>query len=55
MNTGRFSSLYNETQNKAVKPGDYKVKERDANLMTNYDLRHNPDLFYMTRKGQRTT
>ena len=47
-NTSRYSSLYNEDQNKNVKNGDYTVPKRDANLLIDYDLRHNKDLFQYT-------
>ena len=53
-NTSRFSSLYNEDQNKNVKNGDYQVPKRDANLLIDYDLRHNKDLFQYTWTGMRS-
>lgn len=53
-NNSRFSSLYNENQNKTVRLGDFKVPMKDANLRTDYELRHNPELFGFTKKGQQT-
>jgi hypothetical protein len=37
-----------------VQRGDYNVPVKDANLLIDYDLRHNPDLFFSTRRGRTT-
>ena len=47
----RQTTNYLETNIKNIKPGDYKPKDRNANRMIGYDLKHNPDLFSYTKQG----
>ena len=37
-NYNRFNSDYNKGVSTAVKPGDYKVPEKDANNLVEYEL-----------------
>ena len=45
----RQTTNYLETNQKNIRPGDFKPSDRDANQMMGYDLKHNPKLYEYTR------
>lgn len=51
-NFSRFESNYDQTTNKNVKLGDYKVPAKSMNTMVSYELVHNPSLFNTTKLGR---
>ena len=51
-NYERFKTIYENTQKKNVKLGDYKVPAKSMNTMTGYELTHKPSLFNHTALGR---
>ena len=51
-NYNRFESNYDQSVNKVVGLGDYKVPAKSMNTMVGYELVHNPSLFNSTKIGR---